>query len=192
MARHLPFPVSCSPATLLRLLVMGLVLLTLAGCERSQGSSTGTQAPSSVAAPGQRASAFSASTNRSLWTEAPVRALFATALDAGKDPFFPNSPRRKTRSEEASTDPVPETRLPASSYLKLNGLWPSKTRPLALINKTSFAPGERGEISFVAQVQNKPEIRKVQVRVLEIRQRSVLVSVDGEPGTKELRLPDGT
>ncbi|MCI0537169.1 MAG: hypothetical protein L0Z50_18280 [Verrucomicrobiales bacterium] len=116
------------------------------------------------------------------------RSVFSTNVDEGRDPFFPESTRRSPRLA-GSQPPAAGPAQPGSHFLKLTGLWPSKRRPLALINRTSIAPGEEANITvFVSNGQNVPESRKLLVRCLEVRQNSVLISIDGEPGTKELIL----
>ncbi len=111
----------------------------------------------------------------------------------GKDPFFPRTtrlPKTATASADTATsEMVP--RLPLSSYVRLTGLWPSKNRPMALINKSTFEPGERGSVTIV--ITNSPgttETRTVQIRCLEVRHESVVITVEGETGVKELRMPE--
>jgi hypothetical protein len=115
------------------------------------------------------------------------RSVFDDTSKSSKDPFFPLTSRRERPATVAGGNKPQQPKLPPSSYLKVTGIWPSKTRPLALVNKVIFAPGERGEV-----VISTPggEVHRVQVHCLEIRDRSIVISVDGESGTKELRMPD--
>jgi hypothetical protein len=60
---------------------------------------------------------------------------------------------------------------------------------MALINRTVLAPGEQADVSIVVSNQfSKAEIQKVNVRCLEVRRDSVLISIAGEQGVKELRM----
>lgn len=118
------------------------------------------------------------------------RSVFSTNVNEGKDPFFPESGRRvREIAERASAQKAPQPVRVGIEHLKLNGLWPSKTRPLALINKTPLAPGEEADIAVaVTNAQKKVEQRKIAVRCVEIRKSSVTVSVEGMPGIQELFL----
>jgi hypothetical protein len=79
--------------------------------------------------------------------------------------------------------------MPPSSYLKLVGIRPGTTRPMALINRTALGPGEEASVSIVLSNQlPKLEVQKVNVRCLAIRRDSVLISIEGEEGVKELHL----
>ena len=80
-------------------------------------------------------------------------------------------------------------RQPAVSYLKLVGIRPGPTRPLALINRTPFGLGEERDVAIVLTNQmSKAEVQKISVRCLEIRRDSVVIKIAGEHGVKELRL----
>ncbi len=123
---------------------------------------------------------------------APIpRSAFSAAITDGRDPFFPDSVRRLpqmalTTPAAAKTTARP---LPSSDLLKLSGLYPSGDRPLALINRTPMSPGEQAKVSVVVKDgPGGPESRKLLVRCLEVRPTSVVISVEGEPGTKELFL----
>lgn len=117
------------------------------------------------------------------------RSVFSTNVDeGGRDPFFPESTRRLPRLAGSPT-PVAKPAQSSWNFLKLTGLWPSRSRPLALINKTTIAPGEEANITVVVpNGPGSPESRNLHLRCLEVRPNSVLISIDGEPGTKELIL----
>ena len=189
MIKPAPIQFVFSLQQLLQSFAAALLMVALLGCKGSQdGASTAKNPPVPAAKPA--AAPVPARDAQALTASSLGKAVFSSEPEAGKDPFFPNSPRRKAKVVETSKEK--ETRVvaavPPTNFLKLNGLWPSKTRPLALINKTSFSAGERGEITYVTQGQNKSEVQKVKLRVLEIREQSVLISVEGETGTRELRL----
>lgn len=119
-------------------------------------------------------------------------ALFDDASENGRDPFFPTTARRAKPA--AAEEKAAEPQMPAQplvSYLKLNGVRPSKTRPMAIINKSIFSPGELGEVTIaVPKAAGTNEVLNLQVRCLEIRSQSVVICIEGEPGTKELFMAD--
>lgn len=122
------------------------------------------------------------------------RSSFSTNVKDGRDPFFPDSTRRiqLKPSETAAAAVLAQNQAvagPLSSHLQLTGLWPGKQRPLAMINKTSIAPGEQLSIPVtILGAAGRPEVRKLTVRCIEIRKNSVVIAVVGEPGNKELPL----
>ena len=65
--------------------------------------------------------------------------------------------------------------------MKLTGIT-GGAKPIATINNLTFAVGEEQEVKF--------EGRKFRIRVLEIREKSVLVSVEKQSEPVELRLRD--
>ena len=122
------------------------------------------------------------------------RSTFSTNAQEGRDPFFPDSARRMQQKPSAGAIAAALAQSqavsrPLSAYLQLTGLWPAKPRPLAMINKTSIAPGEEVSIPVsVPSTVGRPEIRKVNVRCVEVRSHSVVVTVEGEAGVRELPL----
>ena len=119
---------------------------------------------------------------------APVpKSVFQLGAQSGRDPFFPDSTRGTAKTEGALA-----SRLPLVSYLKLVGIRPGTTRPMALINRTAFAPREEGDVSIVVSNQfGKAEVQKINIRCLEIRRDAVIISIPGEEGSKELRMAPG-
>ncbi len=170
-----------------------LCLALASGC--SDGKKTVAKPDSNPAASTAKTNAPAADKGATETGSLQQKSIFVAGLSDGRDPFFPNSARRPTaqksqpgvRQEQVVEQPT----LPASSYMRLSGIWPSKTRPLAMINKTSFAPGETGEVTITLPGQKGRADRKIRVKCLEIRSDTVLISVEGEPGVKELRIPDG-
>jgi hypothetical protein len=129
-------------------------------------------------------------------TPAPARSVGPAKLELGplpkaefvddpattRDPFFPHSTRRAVRTPTATgsgTAPPPS----ASAGLALKGFLGSPTRPLALINNQTCAAGD--------EVFVKTPAGQVKVRCLEIRESSVVITVEGEPGRRELFLRPG-
>lgn len=176
---------------------MAFVLLCVAcvtGCQQQPPSSAASKPPAAAQRPALAGGAGAAGAPTNALVQTPlVRQLVFDSLKVGRDPFFPNTTRRP--QVVATNDPqaaavAAAPALPASAYMKLTALWAVKPRALAYINKTDFRPGEEGTVTIVVtNSQNKIERRKVSVRCLEIRADSVVISVEGEPGTKELRMP---
>jgi hypothetical protein len=101
-------------------------------------------------------------------------------VPSGKDPFFPNSTRPTAGSQKPDVSPTP---APVdASMLRLRGITGPADHRIALINNRTFAPGEQGEVSA--------REGKLLIRCVEIRERSVLVTVEGQPEVHELKLPD--
>ena len=105
------------------------------------------------------------------------QSAFATEGATGKDPFFPNSRRRIKRDDSGTKPPIRDF----SNLLKLTGI-AGGVRPIATINNLTFAVGEEQEV--------KVEGGKVQIRGLEIREKSVVISVENQPQPVELKLRD--
>jgi len=66
--------------------------------------------------------------------------------------------------------------------LVLKGITGPAEKRIALINNLTFAKGEEGEV--------KAGPGKVKIRVLEIREKSVIVSIEGVAAPKELILQE--
>lgn len=107
-------------------------------------------------------------------------------LPSGRDPFFPNSKRRQPKAPVVSTNaaPVVVERVSKSQYLTLSGISGSGDHRLALINNRPFKGGEVGEI--------RGPNGMIKVECIEIREKSVLIQIEGESERKELRLREST
>lgn len=166
-----------------------LCVLWIAGCEKP-ASPQAAPAKSTAVSPGTNVktakTAMTASSNEIVMH----KAVFERPLGS-KDPFFPNSSRLpRIATDGRATNQAP--RLPLSAYVKLTGIRPSKTRPIAVINQTLFEPGERGDVTVsIPGSSGATEVQKVRIRCHEIREDSVVVSIEGEPGLKELRQAPG-
>jgi hypothetical protein len=113
------------------------------------------------------------------------KSVFVDDPTTGRDPFFPNSTRRLDALPKLVTGPtnnVPRTTM-LLDQLRLKGISGTKTQPLALINNATVAKGETAEIKCGVQV--------VKIRCRDIRERSVLVELEGIGETKELKLREG-
>ena len=105
---------------------------------------------------------------------------FTATPGFGKDPFFPKSRRLQVAPVISTNVPLPSGELPAGMVLK--GLSGTKEKPLAIINNYTFAAGEEAEVRVGLGIYR--------VKVVEIKERSVMVSVNGTP-PRELTLRSG-
>ena len=103
------------------------------------------------------------------------KSVFEDDLKNGKDPFFPRSVRRADRPPTINTEVV----APAVQ-LALKGISGPANRRFALINNQPLAAGETAYVRIASG--------QVKVHCLEIRDDSVIISVEGDPEQKELRL----
>jgi hypothetical protein len=107
------------------------------------------------------------------------KSIFVDEFQKGKDPFFPNSMRRQPgRPTDAAA--LIATTLPASEF-KLKGITGPANRRFALINNRDFEVGEKGSV-YVGG-------KKVTIKCEKIGPRSVWITIESQPGLKELRLP---
>jgi hypothetical protein len=115
------------------------------------------------------------------------KATFIDDPQVGKDPFFPESRRRlESMPRLAVTNSVaPSNHLLEQVFLK--GISGTKEQRLALIsslnNSATVAVGEFAELRVGPQV--------LKLRCREIRERSVVVELDGSSETKEIKLREG-
>ena len=109
----------------------------------------------------------------------------ATRPPAAHQPPASIAPQKGTRVESkpqvATNWVVPPERQIQYDGLELTIISGTPQRRLATINNCAFLAGENLRVS----VNNK----KILVRCLEIRERSVIVQLEGEDKPRELRLP---
>jgi hypothetical protein len=121
-----------------------------------------------------------AETNRPPAGAVVPQSVFVSEGDIGRNPFFPNSRRLRNRQPDNSTKaPVTQD---YSQLLVLKGITGPPENRIALINNLTFAKGEEAEVRAGGG--------KVRVRVLEIRDKSVLINIPGMAGSRELLLQD--
>jgi len=106
------------------------------------------------------------------------KSVFEDDLKNGKDPFFPKSMRRGEKSPAINAQVVAPV-----VQLALKGISGPANRRFALINNQPLAVGETAYVRIATG--------QVKVRCVEIRESSVIVSVEGDPEQKELRLREG-
>jgi hypothetical protein len=97
----------------------------------------------------------------------------------GKDPFFPNSTRRQQRAIVPDSKPVIG---PAS--LVVLGITGTKDKPRALINNQDFLVGEEWRVKVPGGTSL--------VKCVEIRERSVVVTIQGGTEQFEIQYEDRT
>ena len=101
----------------------------------------------------------------------PYISVFTDTRTFGKDPFFPKSRRRELTPTPVKDLVLKEGELPQGMVLK--GLSGTKEKPLAIINNYTFAAGEEAEVRVINTLYR--------VKVIEIKERSVVISVNGTP-----------
>jgi hypothetical protein len=111
------------------------------------------------------------------------KSIFVTNDVAGKDPFFPNSTRPRLTDDSKKPgvgDPSPPL---GADALRLLGITTDSTgKRIALINNLTFAQGEEHDV--------RVGVGRLKVRCIEIREKSVVVAVEGQSGQRELMLPE--
>lgn len=114
-------------------------------------------------------------------------AAFTDVITTGQDPFFPDSQRRDPRPVKPANTNTGKAAAPVaiknpSQHVALRGIIGSVGKQLALINNIAFAVGEEQTV----QTPDGP----LRVKCVEILERSVIVSLDGQAETKEIPLRD--
>jgi len=106
----------------------------------------------------------------------------------GKDPFFPKSSRRAVQvvTTSTSTGPAPDVSAFAQiqNSLALKGVSGTAGKRLALINNRTLEVGEQTEFKINNQI--------IKIRCVEIRDKSVVIGLEGTAETKEIHLRHGT
>ncbi len=143
------------------LLTAGLVLSAWAGAWAAESNSTSGRAPAPSPTPA-----------------VGPKAVFVDDLFTGRDPFFPDSQRRRGVSQGASANLAVQP-TGVWEHLQLKGISLNKERRLILINNATLAEGEKGPVKVDGQ--------SIMLQCLEIRERSALVSIEGVKEAKEVR-----
>jgi len=112
------------------------------------------------------------------------KSIFVTNDATGKDPFFPNSVRRKlaVEPEPDSSGNTPKPPVGPGALRLLGITTDSEGKRIALINNLTFAKGEVLEV--------RAEGGRLKLRCIEIREKSVVVAVEGQSEQHELVLPE--
>lgn len=124
-----------------------------------------------------------AETNR-----APAGVIFPKSVfiddPNGKDPFFPN----RQRGVVPKPAPGPVAAEPNWKALQLRGITGVGDQRYALINNLPFAKGEEGEVKVPAG--KRGETAKIKIKILEVKEKSVIIQVEGQSDQKELLLTE--
>ncbi|MBI3191390.1 MAG: hypothetical protein HYZ36_01910 [Pedosphaera parvula] len=175
-------------------LVAGLAVAVVAG-----PSLSGAEAKQAAKQPAKQPE--QAKTNAAPKVVVIPKSVFTDDIKVGKDPFFPNSLRRnpppptppkqpdtaKQADKPAGPPPPPPPPPDPFKDFSLRGISGTATRKFATINTKVksyvFRNGERLEVKT-------PE-GSVFLRCVAIKDESVVISVEGKPGQKELLLRSG-
>ena len=155
------------------------VILFLVVCSMSAPGANAPAAPVKSAAPPPPAT-----TNAHPDEIVFVRSVFEDNPDVGKDPFFPDSPRRRLLRAKANDKQLvlsPGERVFGQLFLK--GVSGSVDRRLALINGYTFQAGETVEMRVGGQTHK--------IRCLEIRETAAVIVLEETNERRELHLRAG-
>ena len=129
----------------------------------------------SVAAPGARTPAATPAAAAAAAPQEPqqFKSVFVDRPNFGRDPFFPNSPRRGKLVQDVVVEPTANF-----NNIVLKGISGSAEKRLAILNNKTFAAGEDGEL----RIGGHP----TKIKIVEVREKSVVISINGV--TRELFL----
>ncbi len=103
-----------------------------------------------------------------------IKSFFETNPEKmGKDPFFPDSIRLKRPDTNKGSTEVKPAVLTQAVLPKIGGVFRSRTGVTVSLNDQEFAKGDKHPMRL-GTVTNE-------VRLLEIRNDSVLITIDGKP-----------
>jgi hypothetical protein len=115
---------------------------------------------------------------------ASVKSVFVDDPKFGKDPFFPKSDRRKPQViVPVATGPDTSALAQLLNNIVLKGISGVPGKRLAMLNNRTLEAGEQFDFKLNGQA--------VRVRCVEIREKSVIIGIDGTPETKEIHLRAG-
>ena len=109
------------------------------------------------------------------------QSVFVNDPLVGKDPFFPESQRRRPPVVAKVVQQVPADSNRAA-YLVLKGVSGPSAKRIALINNMTFVAGEEGQVRTSAGM--------LKIRCVEVQEKSATVIIDGESARHELRLAE--
>jgi uncharacterized protein YgbK (DUF1537 family) len=110
-----------------------------------------------------------------------ANSVFVDDAKFGRDPFFPNSKRRLPKVV-TPVGPVTSS-LQVLNNIVLKGISGLPGHRLAMLNNRTVAVGEETQFNF----DNQP----IKVRLIEIREKSVVLGMQGTAETKEIHLRAG-
>ena len=156
------------------------VMLLLVVCSMSAPGANVPAAPAKPVAPPPPAAATNAPPDQIVF----VRSVFEDNAEVGKDPFFPDSLRRRLLAKANDKQPALSTGERVFGQLFLKGVSGSAERRLALINGYTFQAGETVEM----RVGGQPH----KIRCLEIRENVAVIVLEETNERRELHLRAGT
>jgi thiol-disulfide isomerase/thioredoxin len=117
------------------------------------------------------------------FVQAVSRSLGLSGSPAGMPVAARTAPRREEPPRDlplfGGAPPAPEQRF---ADFVLKGISGTKDRRLALVNNQTLGAGDVAGVKVDGKV--------VRVRCVEIRERSVVLAIEGQPGTREVQLRD--
>lgn len=169
-------------------LLAGLCLCALLGCgQKAAAPAAKTPGPAAATAKKQTGTEDAQSkTNAPTNGVAIPKSVFVTNSPSGKDPFYPESPRR---SPEPSKPDGPKdngpTQPPGAADFTLFSITGSEMERMAIVNDAILEAGKPAEIT----VKKGGQSQKIKVRCLRITATSVTFTVQGQTNPIELRAP---
>ena len=111
------------------------------------------------------------------------KSVFVNEADSGRDPFYPHSTRRLEALPRTTVTNAVAASSAVWNQIALKGICGTKDEPLALVNGVTVTVGELAEIKFGRQI--------VKIGCREIRERSVVLELDGSREAREIKLREG-
>jgi hypothetical protein len=106
-------------------------------------------------------------------TQEQNKSVFVDRPNFGRDPFFPNSPRRGRIVQDTVVEPSANF-----NNIVLKGTSGTPEKRLAIINNKTFEAGEEADLRIGGHL--------TKVKCVEVREKSVVISINGV--TRELFL----
>jgi len=127
----------------------------------------------SVAAPAARTPAPAAAAAAAPQEPQHIKSVFVDRPNFGRDPFFPNSPRRGRIVQDTVVEPMANF-----NNIVLKGISGTVEKRLAIVNNKTFEVGEEADLRIGGHL--------TKVKCVEVREKSVVISINGV--TRELFL----
>ena len=127
----------------------------------------------SVAAPAARTPAPAAAAAAAPQEPQQIKSVFVDRPNFGRDPFFPNSPRRGRIVQDTVVEPMANF-----NNIVLKGISGTVEKRLAIVNNKTFEVGEEADLRIGGHL--------TKVKCVEVREKSVVISINGV--TRELFL----
>lgn len=122
---------------------------------------------------------------------------FKNVIGDGKDPFFPESKRRKEQAEEIEISGGQKnfTIDISTSSTRLQGINWSRSNPIALINGVTFSEGETRLIRLYSKDEGDKSIlgffdQQVPIKCIKISKTAVLIKFTDRDEFKVIELPE--